>query len=167
MFPIEITRLKNLTLLHLSGNQLEDIPTEIEELQKLGKLSLKRNKFKLFPGELMKLKNLTLLDLSMNQLETLPDEIGNLQALYGLYLSNNKLKSLPRSIKNLSNISIFNLRNNEFDDLPQTTRNWSLNLNIMSLWFWFKGYESLDSEIEEDTLGKKELKEIFKNRILF
>jgi len=97
----------------------------------------------------------------------LPDEIGNCESLKEFYLNKNKLKSLPTSVRNLSKISTLDLRKNEFhDDLPQNKRNFFYNI-IMSLWAWYSGYEILDTGIDEETLGKAELQELFTYRIRF
>ncbi|RCV66037.1 Leucine-rich repeat (LRR) protein [Methanophagales archaeon] len=96
--PAEIGKLKNLTELNLSKNQLERLPAEIVELKNLSELNLSKNQLERLPAEIVELKNLTGLYLSGNQLETLPAEIRKLTNLTTLDLSRNLLKSPPPEI---------------------------------------------------------------------
>ncbi|ELA40795.1 uncharacterized protein VICG_02169, partial [Vittaforma corneae ATCC 50505] len=99
------------------------------------------NEFEIFPAVIGKLKNLQYLNLSNNKLKSLPGEMGELKNLKILYLNGNKLMTLPVEIKKLSD-----------------------SLQLLDL----RGGNSI-SEVgdEEKTLGKKELKEIFRHCVRF
>ncbi|ELA40738.1 uncharacterized protein VICG_02226, partial [Vittaforma corneae ATCC 50505] len=84
--------------------------------------------------------NLQKLFLNNNELETLPPEIGELENLRELYLDSNKLETLPDTIRKLSgSLWLLDLRGNNISEEGERGR----------------------------TLGKKELREIFRGRIKF
>ena len=114
---IEEAAKNNSTYLDLSGNQLEQMPSEIEKLERLKYLDLSNNRlFKLSP-EITKLQNLTLLDLSNNQFTELPIEITKLHNLTELDMSRNALLFLPPEIAELNNLEQLNLSSNDFRHL--------------------------------------------------
>ena len=130
--------MTQLTKLDLSDNQLTSLPAEIGKLTQLTKLYLSDNQLTSLPAEIGQLTQLTELNLSNNQLTSLPAEIGNMTQLTELYLSNNQLTSLPDSIRRLSNtITLLNLMGNP-----------------------------LVEHGEGDTLGWRELREIFGNKVV-
>jgi internalin A len=116
--PYEITELKNLTRLELSGNQLTQLPLEITELKNLTELYLLRSKLTQLPLEIGELKNLTTLNLSENRLTQLPPEFGELKKLTELVLYGNRLIQLPPEIGELKNLTTLYLYNNELTQLP-------------------------------------------------
>jgi len=60
---------------HLSENQLEKLPSEINSLKNLESLSLDANNFKEFPEFVMDLRNLEYLGLGWNQISNIPESI--------------------------------------------------------------------------------------------
>lgn len=105
-----LQKLKNLEVLGLSRNRLEELPREFtESLQSMGKLHT--------------------LDLSNNGLRILPENLDFLTKLKGLYflvLCDNSLSELPSdfftSLKNLENLYIINLANNRLTTIPDNFR---------------------------------------------
>lgn len=89
LFPKEIVKFKNLTILYLQDSDLIDLPKEIGEF-----------------------KNLTKLCLDYNNLTTLPKEIGKLEKLEELVLRGNNLTTIPKEIGNLKKLSKLDLREN-------------------------------------------------------
>eukprot|EP00121_Abeoforma_whisleri_P004331 Awhi_evm1s3915 len=61
----------DLKTIVLSGNQLTEIPTEIEKLKNLRKIYADDNGIKHIPDSLNELKSLVLLDLYSNKIESL------------------------------------------------------------------------------------------------
>jgi hypothetical protein len=106
-YNVDASRDDELTALSL-GNDLTELPQEIERLKNLTYLDLSDNQFTEVPPEIGKLTNLTALLLGYNRLTGLPPEIGNLINLTQLNLLDNpitdaeleKLKTL-KSLKYL------------------------------------------------------------------
>ncbi|KAG8369751.1 hypothetical protein BUALT_Bualt14G0046300 [Buddleja alternifolia] len=98
-------------VLSLYQCELEEIPTEIENLIHLRYLDLSGNKFQRhIPQTICKLYNLQSLYLSGCWLKEIPREIGNLIALRHLDLSwNSYIKELPETIYNLHELRTLNL----------------------------------------------------------
>lgn len=112
LIPRTLWKLKNLTQLSLSENELTSLPAEIGYLTNLTVLYLYDNQLDSLPGEIGKLTNLKKLYLNNNNLTSLPAEIGKLSNLTSLYLSNNNLTYLPTEIQELTNLKELDLLNN-------------------------------------------------------
>ena len=95
--------LKELTVLNLSFNQIQEIPPFwLQSLSQLEKLYLSGNKLTSLPSEnLFRLTKLTVLFLNGNKLQTLPAELGKVKSLAVLDVGSNVLK--------------YNVNNWEFD----------------------------------------------------
>jgi Leucine-rich repeat (LRR) protein len=65
--PSQIGKLKNLTVLNASNNQMTGVPAEIGQLSNLETLDLSNNQITGLPNELANLKKLKTLNLSGNQ----------------------------------------------------------------------------------------------------
>jgi hypothetical protein len=108
IIPKYISKLKNLEILDLRSNYINEIPSEIGKLIKLKKLIMPWNNFEKIPKEIGNLINLEILDLSKgyrsksSSLE-LPKEIGNLYNLKELILIGIKCV-LPKEIGKLNNL---------------------------------------------------------------
>jgi Leucine-rich repeat (LRR) protein len=100
--PSALSKLKKLTLLDLSYNQITSLPL-------LGKMG-----------------NLQTLNIHNNLLTSLPSDIGNLTKLNPvLNLSNNRLTSLPESIGDLTQITSLDISMNN----TQSYASWDYRLN--------------------------------------
>jgi hypothetical protein len=105
---------KSLTLLDLSHNQLNRLPTQISLLLTLRKLYLQHNRLTSIPSEIVGCVHLRSVNLSDNLLESLPCEIMQLYSLKKLQLSGNPLQDPPLAICNRGVKEIFtyfNLKN--------------------------------------------------------
>ena len=102
--PTSINKLKNLTRLTSEVNQLRELPQVTAELSNLTVLSVS-NQLSVVPSNIKHLKNLRRLYLSSNQLAALPDEIGELKELEWL---NERMKTGDYSSKH----------NNQLPTLP-------------------------------------------------
>ncbi|KAL0265729.1 UNVERIFIED_CONTAM: hypothetical protein PYX00_011444 [Menopon gallinae] len=145
----EVFDYTDLQKLDLSFNQLIRLPKEIGSLSQLQELDLSgnrltrlpkeigHNELTTLPGEIGSLSQLQKLSLSCNELTTLPGEIGSLSQLKWLYLYDNQLTTLPRKIATLQSIIQLDLRNNPLTEYG-----------------------------EGDTLGWRELRDVFGGRVV-
>jgi small GTP-binding protein len=118
-FPKEVTYLTNLIELNLNANQINSIgENSFDNLLKLTKLSLARNRVTFLPSGIGKLKNLKKLEIKINKLTKLPEEIGELTNLPELNLDENQLVSLPAEVGKLTKLRELKLCNNILFSLP-------------------------------------------------
>lgn len=61
-----------LEVLHLNGNDIRDLPTEIGALTNLKELDLSQNNLSSLPSEFTALRRLADIDISHNELTSLP-----------------------------------------------------------------------------------------------
>lgn len=120
---MQIERLKSLQHLHLSNTQrnLDNMKTDMMELDNLLELDLSHNQLPKVPDDLIHLNNLRKLNLSENSIETLPEDFGNWWPnLTNLNLSGNSLKRIPSSLCKMCNLRRFYVNDNQltFDGLP-------------------------------------------------
>jgi internalin A len=127
--------------LDLSGNDLEELPSEIGRLQSLEKLIIGKwdrvegdigNRLTAIPQEIFQLTNLKELSISYNQITAIPDEIANLANLTRLDLSRNQITAIPDAIANLANLTSLLLFDNQITAIPDAIANLA---NLTSLSF--------------------------------
>ena len=108
-----------LTLLNLSGNNIEEIEShQIEHLVHLKELRLTGNKLKGIPGTIGRLARLTSLHLDDNLLESVPPEVAHLKHLAYMKLERNCLRRIPlAAFSELTMLESFDLEGNPLDDL--------------------------------------------------
>ncbi|XP_065082221.1 leucine-rich repeat-containing protein 47-like [Ochlerotatus camptorhynchus] len=111
-----IYQLSALNLLNINDTPLEEISSEIGNLEHLQSLLLFRNKISSIPVEVCQLATLKVLDLSGNLIESLPSELGQLKALTTINLSRNKLKQVD--LGRLEWLAMCNLSSNQLEDFP-------------------------------------------------
>ncbi|XP_056374625.1 leucine-rich repeat protein lrrA-like [Hyla sarda] len=121
--PPEIGSLRYLQRLTLSNNSLRFLPTELAKLQNLHSVHLANNQFVTFPIVLCQLLNLNFLDLSDNGIEMIPPSIQQLRRLNTFLLMLNFLTSLPEEFCSLTKLSCLWLGNNKLQELPKTFGN--------------------------------------------
>ncbi|ELA42214.1 uncharacterized protein VICG_00857 [Vittaforma corneae ATCC 50505] len=158
-----IKRLLKLEKLDLRSNDIEILPAEIGELENLQCLNLNSNKLETLPAVIWELKNLQELLLSDNNIDTLPPKIVNLKNLQYLDLNNNKLTTLPVEIGSLKNLRVLYLSYNRLETLPVEISKLSKSLELLDL----TGNNISEEGEREKTLGKKELRAIFEDRVEF
>ena len=117
--PPEVSRLRCLADLNLSGNTLDFLPDEISALSSLNRLNLWGNSLRTLPQSFANLKSLKVLYLTQNRLKELPMNFGQLENLVDLALSNNSLEELPQSFANLERLQALYLGDNLLKTLPQ------------------------------------------------
>jgi Leucine-rich repeat (LRR) protein len=109
---------KRLLVLDVTGNNIEQLPDSVGELEGLNMLIVSSNRLKSLPDNVGRLKNLVNLYASNNQLESLPESVGELKGLLYLFAYNNRLRSLPDSVGKLERLIKLFVYNNQLQSLP-------------------------------------------------
>ncbi|KAI9494448.1 hypothetical protein BDB00DRAFT_761845 [Zychaea mexicana] len=97
-----LTSLTRLTLLDLSHNRLETLPSSIRQLKHLRQLNLAHNRLAEIPNVIPSLKKLTYLDLSYNMFSDVPLSLSMLKHLSYLDLSYSRIDAVPAELLRLS-----------------------------------------------------------------
>lgn len=119
-FPQDFfAKFRQLKVLELPNNGLEQLPPSIEPLKQLEKIDFQVNYMETFPSFLSQFKNLKVLNLQYNCLARLPSEIGHLKNLEFLGLKCNRLTSLPVSLREMSNLMRLDLEDNALETIPE------------------------------------------------
>ncbi|KAJ0444046.1 putative TIR domain, P-loop containing nucleoside triphosphate hydrolase [Helianthus annuus] len=130
----------NLLELHLSRNNIEEIPSSIGNLNKLVSLDLSdcyNFNFKSLPGSICRLQHLRTLNLSCTRIEELPKDLGQLECLEELNLSDTIVKHLPGSICMLKHLKTLILKFCTYlEKLPEDVGQLE-SLEILDLGFCF------------------------------
>ncbi|XP_066268008.1 malignant fibrous histiocytoma-amplified sequence 1 homolog [Branchiostoma lanceolatum] len=131
-FPQSVNKLKSLTVLNLSNNEigantnhkiLRQQLAELFYLPLMSKLQLGNNNIKTLPSlDTTKISpNMELIDLSNNEIYDVPSAFLLFPKLQSLLLGDNNITNLPMDLdlKNLSpSLSVIDLSNNELVNLP-------------------------------------------------
>ncbi|MEJ2252124.1 MAG: hypothetical protein P8Y97_20990, partial [Candidatus Lokiarchaeota archaeon] len=102
----------------LDNNDLEVLPDNVCQLDKLDKLSIENNNLMELPNCIGKIKDLGELFLGGNKLETLPESIGNIKFLFSLRLNDNSFQEVPE-ILNKIRFTNLDMRNNPIEKYPK------------------------------------------------
>lgn len=105
--PREIGYLKNLRVLNISNNMIQEIPDTIAFLAKLKAFNVSNNKLTHLPPSIGQLSKLVIIIANNNNLTSLPRQFSQLINLLSLNVSNNPLKSLPAEIAELASLRKF------------------------------------------------------------
>ncbi len=105
-------------ILDISGQNITDIPQEINKLTNLQIFIFNDNKITKIPEQIAELKNLQVLQGDNNLLTYLPYEIGECTQLDEISLSYNKIYTLPNSFAGLKKLAKINLQANSFKEFP-------------------------------------------------
>jgi Leucine-rich repeat (LRR) protein len=112
--PDQITKLKHLTLLSLTGTHITDVPDGLSQLSSLSQLELSDIAFPEVPPSVFRLTQLKVLYLASNKLSSISEEIGALNQLTELDLAWNRLREVPRQLTHLSRLETLRLSANPF-----------------------------------------------------
>jgi small GTP-binding protein len=126
-----INELQYFEEINLSGNILQQLPTNFKELTKLKKLNISTNYLKIFPQEIVYLVNLEFLDMRDNLFFSIPKDTNKLNKLKFLYLKGNPLKKIPEVIFELKNLKVLGLVNIQINTIPSNIKKL---INLESLW---------------------------------
>ena len=149
------SKFVNLEFLSFKNDHLEEIPQEISLLKKLKVLDLSGNDFTTLPksfSELYNLEELFLNDEKKFNLNANIDIISFLPRLKILHLENDSLNRLPKSIFKLNHLEKLFLNSNSFSEIPDELR--SLN-HLQYL-------DMKDNKIRPEILDKEKLNFGFK-----
>ncbi|KAM8976853.1 leucine-rich repeat-containing protein 58 [Pelodytes ibericus] len=116
--PKELGSMR-LEVLNLSGNQFEEIPSQLLQLQTLKTLSLGGNRLKSIPAEIDNLISLEFLYLGGNFITSIPPELANLPYLSYLVLCDNRIHSVPPQLAQVHSLRSLSLHNNLLTFLPR------------------------------------------------
>jgi len=105
-------------ILDLSGQNITEIPKEINKLANLQVFIFQNNNVVKLPVEIGDLKKLQIIKGDNNLLTYLPYEIGFCSNLYEMSFKNNKIYTLPNSFDKLKKMGKINLDYNSFKDFP-------------------------------------------------
>ena len=116
-----ILKLRELTRLDLSNNDISSLPDNWDLLTGLAELNLNSNRLTTLPrafcvGSLA--RSLRQLDLGSNKIVFLPNYVCNLRQLVCLKLDTNQLKLLPPSLGKLSSLKQLSAAGNHLQLLP-------------------------------------------------
>ena len=126
-----INKLQDLQTVNFSYNKIKKVPFEIKEVLYIENLNISHNKLTYISNSILGMNFLRTLDLSYNEI-TYFDKKVQLKKLEKLNLSNNKLKELTKDIGLLKNLKSLNLSNNVLESLPNSIVNLS-NLTELNL----------------------------------
>ena len=99
--PKQVSRLRNLTSLNLSGNAIGVLPEFLFSLHKLTSLWLANCGLQQIPSSIAELTKLQALSLHSNNLDDLPQEFERLVDLDLLVISSNRFRVVPRVLLEL------------------------------------------------------------------
>lgn len=140
-FPADLYRFSdNLEILDLSGNQLSDLPADLQRFKKLKRLFLTSNNFRHIPAVLSQCQALVMVSfkgnqltdfaegclpeqlewliLTDNQLTELPNDFGRYTQLRKVAMAGNQLSSLPDSMQQCRELGLLRLSLNQFESFP-------------------------------------------------
>ncbi|XP_066455350.1 leucine-rich repeat-containing protein 58 [Eleutherodactylus coqui] len=108
-----------LEVVNFSGNQFEELPSQLLQMQTLKTLSLGGNRLKSIPAEIENITSLEFLYLGGNFISYIPSELANLSYLSCLVLCDNRIQSVPPQLAQLHSLRSLSLHNNLLTYLPR------------------------------------------------
>lgn len=102
--PRELGYLKNLRMLNISNNLIDEIPDTVSFLTKLKALNVGHNNLVQLPAAIGHLPKLVIIIANNNRLASLPRELAHLVNLISLNVSNNPLRCLPAEIASIKSL---------------------------------------------------------------
>lgn len=116
--PEKFGILQNLRILLINNNQLNNLDKGIVNLKGLEVLDASNNLISKIPIDIKKLDKLEQLQLQNNRITEIPVEISSLESLEMLVLEGNRIGKLPKEIGKLSNLTILDLGKNLLEEIP-------------------------------------------------
>lgn len=120
----KLNNLKNLKIVSYGNRSLTlKLSNNLSQLKHLNKLDLSGNGITSLPENFSSFKSLKYLDLGYNKISKLPNDFGNIEALETFRLYHNPLKKLPQSFSMLFNLKKLDLFNLPLEELPKNFEN--------------------------------------------
>ncbi len=117
MPQLSMNHIRYLTSMNLSGNKIDQLPSDLGCLKVLRTFNLSSNNLSSLPSSISRIVSLTSLDLSRNFFSALCNEVSRVQHLTELNLSQNNLSMIPSPIPKIKKLKILNLSNNTISHL--------------------------------------------------
>ena len=148
---IELMKAELVTLI-IRSNEINELPMEIFELQKLRILDLSSNKLSNINENIMKLNELREIHVNDNLLTTIPISILQCKSLVVLNAANNRITCIPtglfnnqdRNSLNENKLKSINLSNNLITTITTLTNSNLNSRNALEIIIQLKYLESLD-----------------------
>jgi hypothetical protein len=115
-FPLSISNLRNLKILHINSDTLTHFPPFIARMENLEDIALGCQYIEQIPVEM--LPNLTSLSIFGSQMHKIPAELFNFTKLHTLRLSNSPITSIPSEIARLTDLVELDLTYCPISTLP-------------------------------------------------
>lgn len=128
-----LTELKYLTYLSLNQNHLTYLPPSLGELTSLEEVHVAGNKLGSLPTEIGLLTRLQILKINNNRISSVPSHMGDCRTLSEVDISSNLLLELPETFGNLQNLKVLRLSNNGLKSLPTTLFKGCIRLSTLDL----------------------------------
>lgn len=116
--PSDLNRLKKLRIIFCSSNQFTHLPEVLGECQNLSMIGFKANQIRHIPENAIPAATLRWLIATDNALEAVPDALGECRQLQKLMLAGNQLKTLPSNMVNCHALELLRISANRFNALP-------------------------------------------------
>jgi Leucine-rich repeat (LRR) protein len=117
VIPASISRLINLKVLNLKGNELSSVPSEIGNLIDLEEINLQDNQIETLPASLAQLPRLRSLILATNKLGNIPAFISEIHTLQNLSIGNNQITKISEEIFYLPQLASLDISFNRLSEL--------------------------------------------------
>ncbi len=117
MPQLSMNHIRYLTTMNLSGNKINQLPSDLGCLKVLRTFNLSSNNLSALPSSISRIVALTSLDLSRNFFSSLCNEVSRVQHLTELNLSQNNLSMIPSPIPKIKKLRILDLSKNTISHL--------------------------------------------------
>ncbi|MDP1724377.1 MAG: leucine-rich repeat domain-containing protein [Alphaproteobacteria bacterium] len=98
--PDFVSSMKELRILNISNNKIVSLPDDLSQLNNIEELNLSNNLFTDVPESLKNFTTLSLLDLSKNRISAIPSWLVQNKSIKKLIFSDNFIRSIPKEFKN-------------------------------------------------------------------
>jgi Leucine-rich repeat (LRR) protein len=116
----KLHKLKDLQVLKLSGNEVNEFPKNLGEMFNLVYFCSINNPFTAFPSDLKNLRNLYHLELSYSKIDSIPAEIAYLQKLKTIkFTDTDDTLKLPTTLRYLKGLQDIQIENCIMDSFPR------------------------------------------------
>lgn len=127
--PLDLFKLKSLSMLALSDNKISIIPNEIEQVN-IFYLDISNNPIKELPAIIYKKKRMSNLYIHNTNIETIPEDIFQLKNLTTLTFDDKHLPTIAKYLSSFTNIDSINLTCSNYDETSQLIQNLALKQDI-------------------------------------